>query len=308
MMNNNSWIIIADGIVSGALPLMARNMGGQVTAVVAGDEACMKAAAALDVDRVIWCPIDETTPAEAWAQAVAKAAVKEEPRVILAANLPMARILLGSAAVSMKAAVTSGVTSVALEEEKVIVTHTVADGRAVQELETKGCAAGIIMEGGEEAAPAKKMAEIEIVARENFESELQIVKTSVETGGADLANADRVVGVGVGIGSKDNIQIARKLAAAFHAEVACSLPLCDNYRWFDHSYVVGSSTQKISPRIYMMVGISGQPQHMTGVRGAKTVVAINNDPDAPILKKCNYGILGDLNKIVPVLTDRLKEM
>lgn len=300
--------MIADGIVSGALPLVARSMGGQVTAVVAGDKECMKAAAALDVDRVVWYATDETTPAEAWADAVAMAALKEKPQAILAANLPMARVLLGAAAAPLKAAIASGVMSVALEEEKVIVTHAVADGRAVQELEAKGCVAGIILEGSEEVVAVRNTAEIETAAREAVGNELRITKTSVETGGADLANADRVVGVGVGIGSKDNIQIAEKLAAALHGEVACSLPLCDNYRWFDHSHVIGSSTQRISPRIYMMVGISGQPQHMTGVRGAKTIVAVNNDPDAPILKKCNYGILGDLNKIVPVLTDRLEKM
>ena len=95
------------------------------------------------------------------------------------------------------------------------------------------------------------------------------------------------------------------MAEALGAEIACSLSLCDDYRWFEHGRVVGTSTQRIAPRLYVSVGISGQPQHMTGVRGAKTIVAINNDPEAPIFRACAYGIVGDLNKVVPALTEAL---
>ena len=76
-------------------------------------------------------------------------------------------------------------------------------------------------------------------------------------------------------------------------ELACTKPLCDNYRWLKKSHLVGSSAHRISPRFYLAVGISGQPQHMMGVRGAKTIIAINSDPEAPIFGKCTYGIVGD---------------
>ena len=126
-----------------------------------------------------------------------------------------------------------------------------------------------------------------------------------EEGGASLASANRVVGVGRGLTGKDQLALAEALAEALGAEIACSLSLCDDYRWFEHGRVVGTSTQRIAPRLYVSVGISGQPQHMTGVRGAKTIVAINNDPEAPIFRACAYGIVGDLNKVVPALTEAL---
>lgn len=307
-MNNDSWIIIADDVPAGPLSLMARGLGGRVTAVVVGSRERAEAAAVTGVDEVIWYAVNEEIPVEAWTECIAKAAEKDRPRVILAANMPMARVFVGATAARLGAAVTSSVMAVMLEEGRVIVKRSVAEGRAVEVLETEGFVAGMIIEGAEEEEASSVSAKITAVTDHVPEDNIKVEATHVESGGADLSSAERVVSVGAGIGSKDKIELVRQLADAFHAEISCSLPLCDNYRWFDHSRVVGSSTQRISPRIYLAVGISGQPQHMMGVRGARTIIAVNNDPEAPIFAKCNYGVIGDLNKILPVLTTALAEI
>lgn len=303
-MSNDSWIIIADDMSAGSLTAMAKSLGGQVTAVVVGSRERAKAVAVAGVDDLVWYKTDDVTPAEAWATVVAKAAAEAKPRVVLAANTSAARVLVGAVAAQLGAAITSAVMAVTLEGDQVVVKRSVAEGRAVEVLDTKGFIVGLIIEGGDEAERSTVAAAI-TAANVQPEDSLKVVATHVEAGGAELASAERVVGLGLGLCEKDNLALAKELASVLHAELACTLPLCDDYRWFEHSRVVGSSTQRISPRFYLAVGISGQPQHMMGVRGAKTIVAINNDPEAPIFNKCTYGIVGDLKAVVPALTAAL---
>ena len=185
-----------------------------------------------------------------------------------------------------------------------VVDRLVAEQRAVEMLETTAPVVALVADGSDDVEAAAA-APVEVVA-EGAVAPLAITATHAgEEGGASLASANRVVGVGRGLTSKDQLALAEALASALDAEIACSLSLCDDYRWFEHGRVVGTSTQRIAPRLYVSVGISGQPQHMTGVRGAKTIVAINNDLEAPIFRACAYGIVGDLNKVVPALTAAL---
>ncbi len=308
-MNNDSWIVIAEDVPAGSLSFIARGLGGQVTAVVAGPQERAEAVSAAGVDEVLWYDAEKNNvPAEAWVKAITAEAEKRKPRLVLSANLPMSRVITGAVAARLGAAITSSIMAVTLENDRVTVKRSIAEGRAVEVLCTDGFVAGMIMEGAEEAEPSAERAKITAMTGEEPEGSVGITATYTEAGGVDLSSAERVVSVGAGIGSKERIELVKELAKAFHAEVSCSLPLCDNYRWFEHSRVVGSSTQRISPRIYLAVGISGQPQHMMGVRGAKTIIAVNNDPEAPIFSKCNYGIIGDLNKILPVLTEALSKV
>lgn len=299
-MSNDSWIIIADDVPFGSLATIAGGLDGRVTAVVAGSRQRAKAAAVLGVDNVLWYATDDTTPVEAWAYVIADAAAEAKPRVVLGANAPGARVIVGAIAARLGAAITSSVMEVTLEGDQLVVKRYIAEGRAVEVLATDGCFAGLILEGGDESECSAAAAEIITAVNVKPGDSLKVTATHCDTGGADLASADRVVGVGLGIGPKDNLALVEKLADALQAEIACTLPLCDDYRWFEHARVVGSSTQRISPRLYLAVGISGQPQHMMGVSGVKTIIAINNDPEAPIFNKCTYGIVGDLNTVLPL--------
>ena len=121
----------------------------------------------------------------------------------------------------------------------------------------------------------------------------------------DLTAADIIVSVGRGIKEKENIPVVEALAQALGGELAASRPICDA-GWLPMDRQVGSSGQTVSPKLYVAVGISGAIQHLVGMKGAKTVVAINKDPDAPIFEVAHYGIVGDLFEVVPALVEEIK--
>ena len=121
----------------------------------------------------------------------------------------------------------------------------------------------------------------------------------------DLAQARRIVAVGRGIKDRERIAVAEELASALGAELAASRPICDA-GWLPMDRQIGSSGQTVSPDLYVAVGISGAIQHIVGMRGARTVVAINKDPEAPIFEVADYGIVGDLFEVVPAIIGQLK--
>ncbi len=117
----------------------------------------------------------------------------------------------------------------------------------------------------------------------------------------DLSAALVIVSVGRGIGEEENIAIVQDLADALGAELAASRPICDN-GWLPMERQVGSSGQTVAPKLYLAVGISGAIQHLVGMKGSKTIIAINKDENAPIFEVADYGVVGDLFGIVPALT------
>jgi electron transfer flavoprotein alpha subunit len=122
----------------------------------------------------------------------------------------------------------------------------------------------------------------------------------------DLTAAEIIVSVGRGIKEAENIPVVQKLADALGGELAASRPICDN-GWLPMERQVGSSGQTVSPKLYLAVGISGAIQHLVGMKGSKTIVAINKDPEAPIFEVADYGIVGDLFQVVPALIEEIKK-
>ncbi len=123
----------------------------------------------------------------------------------------------------------------------------------------------------------------------------------------DLTAAEIIVSVGRGIKEKDNIPVVEELAKALGAELAASRPICDS-GWLPMERQVGSSGQTVSPKVYLAVGISGAIQHLVGMKGSKTIVAINKDANAPIFEVADYGIVGDLFEVVPALIEEVRKV
>lgn len=121
----------------------------------------------------------------------------------------------------------------------------------------------------------------------------------------DLTQAERIVSVGRGIKGEEHIALAKQLAEALGAEIAASRPICDA-GWLPMDRQIGSSGQTVAPKLYLALGISGAIQHVVGMKGARTIVAINKDPEAPIFEIADYGIAGDLFEIVPAMIKELK--
>ena len=122
----------------------------------------------------------------------------------------------------------------------------------------------------------------------------------------DLTQAEIIVAVGRGIKSRENIELARKLADALGAEIGASRPICDG-GWLPMDRQIGSSGQTVAPKLYFALGISGAIQHQVGMKGSRTVVAINKDKEAPIFEVATYGVVGDLFEIIPPLIEEIKK-
>jgi electron transfer flavoprotein alpha subunit len=123
----------------------------------------------------------------------------------------------------------------------------------------------------------------------------------------DLSQAEAIVAVGRGIKKLENLELAKQLAEALGAEIGASRPICDS-GWLPMERQIGSSGQTVAPRLYVALGISGAIQHMVGMKGSRTVVAINKDKEAPIFEVATYGIVGDLFEVVPPLTEEIKKL
>ena len=124
-------------------------------------------------------------------------------------------------------------------------------------------------------------------------------------GSVDVTAADFLVGVGRGIGERENLSIIEDLAAATGATIAASRPLVDK-GWFETGRQVGQSGKTVSPDVYLAIGISGAVQHVAGIKGAETIIAINRDPNAPIFDVADVAVVGDLFEVVPHLTAELR--
>jgi electron transfer flavoprotein alpha subunit len=122
----------------------------------------------------------------------------------------------------------------------------------------------------------------------------------------DLSQAERIVAVGRGIKGQEHVQLAQQLAQAMGAELAASRPICDA-GWLPMDRQIGSSGQTVAPKLYVALGISGAIQHLVGMKGSRTIVAVNKDPEAPIFEIADYGIVGDLFEIVPAMIAALNK-
>jgi len=122
----------------------------------------------------------------------------------------------------------------------------------------------------------------------------------------DLTQAPILVAVGRGIKAPENIKIAEKLAQLLGGELAASRPICDE-GWLPMDRQIGSSGQTVAPKLYLALGISGAIQHVVGMKGSRTIVAVNKDQNAPIFEIADYGIVGDLFEVVPALIEELEK-
>jgi electron transfer flavoprotein alpha subunit len=156
--------------------------------------------------------------------------------------------------------------------------------------------------GGSAAAIRKASISIDAARiRQRPEAPFKEAKQAV-----DLSQAERIVSVGRGIKGQEHLQLAQQLAQAMGAEIAASRPICDA-GWLPMDRQIGSSGQTVAPRLYVALGISGAIQHLVGMKGSRTIVAINKDPEAPIFEIADYGIAADLFEVIPAMIAELNK-
>ncbi|MDF2874134.1 MAG: hypothetical protein K0R22_817 [Sporomusa sp.] len=280
----------------------ARKLGERVEAIVIGTED----KPGIAVDKIWLIPPQNGVMVEDYTDTIAALLQKETPDLLLVESTKRCKVIAGRVAAIIGASVITDVMEFTPGME---ASRLVYGGVAVRK-EKAAAATAIAMVGSgvlESCSGATNQGVVETLAfvepgvRIKTISKEQKPKVCV-----DLPSAKRVVGVGRGIVKEEDLAMIRQLADAIGGEVGCTRPIAEAERWMPKETYVGVSGLMLAPEVYIALGISGQVQHTVGVNRSKVVIAINKDKNAPIFKQADYGIVGDLYKVVPAMINKLK--
>lgn len=248
---------------------------------------------------------------EAYERALLEILRQRDPRLVLLSTTTAGLDLSGAVSLHWDAALVSYVVALSAEGEAAVATARIYGGKLLAELELPGprsvCAA---ISGSFPASlgRAERTPEIEQVDLGHVLGDLRTTVTRVvapEAGDVDITAAELLVSVGRGVASKDNIELIEELADALGASLAASRPVVDQ-GWLPKSRQVGKSGHTVKPKVYLMLGISGAPEHLEGMADAELVIACNTDPAAPVFDVAHYGTTLDLFDIADELTRAVK--
>ncbi len=215
-------------------------------------------------------------------------------------------------ALALDSTVISDAIGYKLESGRMLFTRPMFQGKFVADVSFRGEPPWLatIQAGSYRAEQAKTgSAPVEVVQAAELPGPPRVRPHEVfqeATQAVDLSQAEIIVAVGRGIKEQKNIALAEELAHVLGGQVAASRPICDS-GWMPLERQIGSSGQTVSPKLYIALGISGAIQHIVGMKGASTIVAVNKDPEAPIFEIADYGIAGNLFDVVPALIDGIKK-
>lgn len=263
---------------------------------------------ALGNDKVTVLKSDNAWP-EAYAPALAKLIGEVDPQLVIVAATPRGKDIaagvaarIGSGLVAEAFAVRRGETG--FETERLMYGGLAVCTECLNELAIVTVPAGSLEEPESLPGPTAEIVSLDVdAASPAVVGEVcPIART-----GADIAAAQRVVCVGRGIGAKEDLKLAQELAEAIDGVVGCSRSIAEDYGWMPEDTYIGISGKTIHPKLYISLGISGQVQHVAGIRDSKIIVSIDSNENAPIFAAADYGIVGDLYEITPLLVAALKD-
>ena len=248
---------------------------------------------------------------EDYAPSIARLIKQEKPNLVLIPSGKRGKLIAGRLAAALGTSVVVDAAEIEVApDSKVQATHMVYGGAALRtEKILTDTAIVTVGAGAFSDAPKKASAQPTVINTEFVQPKniVKILEKKAKTGATvNLAAAKRVVGIGRGIGRQEDIALAEELAGLLDAELGCSRPLAEGVDWLPRERYIGVSGVMLKPDVYLAIGISGQIQHMVGVNQAKVVIAINKDKNAPIFAQADYGIVGDLYKILPALISKVK--
>lgn len=237
--------------------------------------------------------------------AVSELIVSQKPQLLLCESGSDGRLLAGYTAAKLGVSPLCDVMSLSCTADAVETTRLVYGGSAVKTEQFAFPAVAIVCAGTFEASDAAAEPQVTQINCSGSCSVELAGTSAVEASTVNLAAAKRVVGVGRGLASADNIPAAEKLAAALGAEIGCTRPVAEEEHWYSKDRYIGVSGVMIKPNFYLAIGISGQIQHMVGVNQTNVICAINKDENAPIIKQADYTLIGDVNAVLPAIIEKL---
>jgi len=311
-LNRMSWEALA------AAQQIAKEVSQPVAAAVLGQRvrSVAEEIAAAQVERVLLIEdplLADYTP-DAYSLALAQVLAAEQPQLVLMPHTYQVRDFAPKLAAALRRTFLGDCIGFRVEAGTLIFTRQLFQGRMNADIAFAGeppCLASVQAGSfqadqvvkGSSPAPIESRS-VTIPADKVRTKPLERFQEAKRT--VDLAQAEIIVSVGRGIKEQENLALVQKLADALGAELGGSRPICDN-GWLPMERQIGSSGQTVAPKLYLAVGISGAIQHLVGMKGARTVVAINKDPHAPIFEVADYGIVGNLFDIVPALIEEVNK-
>ncbi|HYY57170.1 MAG TPA: electron transfer flavoprotein subunit alpha/FixB family protein [Pyrinomonadaceae bacterium] len=295
---------------------LAAELGQQVTAVVlgSGQSGLAQEVAAYEVGKVVYADneqLAEYTP-DGYTDAMERVIRRLDPQYIVMPHTYMVRDYAPKLAARFGKGLISDCIRLSVQEGTVTFSRRMFLGKIDADIISDGepPVFATFQSGAYRADQARKgtgapleTIEVEVgQVRMKPEPAFQEVKQAV-----DLSKADVIIAVGRGIKSKENIALAEKLAEVLGGDLAASRPICDA-EWLPIDRQIGSSGQTVAPKLYIALGISGAIQHLVGMKNSGTIVAVNKDPEAPIFDIADYGIVGDLFEVLPVLTEEVRKL
>ncbi len=311
-LNRVSWETIAAGQAIAAQTgwTLEAAVAGSGVGSLAGEFATKKLAKVYAIESA---KLEPYTP-DAFAYALKSFLGQHPVKLVLLPHTYQVRDFVPKLATALGSTAISDVIGYKYEGSKLLFTRQMFQGKFVADVSFTGTAPCFVtfqngafradkVEAGAAAAPVETV-NVDVpdgVIRNQPQDVFKEAKQAV-----DLTQADIIVSVGRGIKEQKNIEIAKQLADALGGELAASRPICDN-GWLPMDRQIGSSGQTVAPKLYLALGISGAIQHIVGMKGAKSIVAINKDSEAPIFEIADYAVVGNLFDIVPALIEEVKK-
>ena len=293
---------------------LAEKTGGELTAVVIGNgvEPLAKTLGEGGAKKVYVAEIsDKYYNTEIYTAALADIIKQIEPAIVLAGATSLGRDLMARTAARVGAGLGTDCTELRIEDGKLVMVRPVYSGKAFTEISVTSTPAMASIRPnsyGQASLDSGKSAEVVKVDVKDI-TPRAVVKETLKTAGdkPDLTEAEIIVSGGRAMKTEENFKILDELADVIGATVGASRAAVDS-GYAPHNMQVGQTGKVVNPKLYIAVGISGAIQHLAGMRTSKIIVAINKDADAPIFQKADYGIVDDLYKVVPLLTEEFKKI
>jgi electron transfer flavoprotein alpha subunit len=293
---------------------LASSLGGEVASAVLGSGVgawadVMAASGVSKVYKVDQPELAHFAP-ETYASALAEVIHRASPSVVLFGATGWGKEVSARTAAKMDWGVVTDCTAVEFQDGSLMLTRPIYAGKAVAHVKAISLPIMVSVRPNifPPASPDGAMAPIEDVTVQLPEPRAKVVETvQKETTKVDLGEANIVVSGGRGVKGPEGFVQINELADTLGAAVGSSRAAVDA-GWIDYTHQVGQTGKTVSPKLYVAAGISGAIQHLAGMSSSKVIVAINKDPDAPIFKVADYGIVGDLFEIVPALNAELKKV
>ncbi len=292
---------------------IAKQMGGKAIALsignVADDE--LKQLGKFGASKVLSCTDDNfnTLENQAFGSTVAEAAVKEEAAVLVFSNSNTAKAVAPRVSVKLKAGMVFAATGLPKSLDPFIVPKKVFHGKAFADVEIKSAVKIISLAQnsfGVVDNPVDAAIETFAAGVDASAFKTKVINAEKATGKILLNDAEIIVSGGRGLKGPENWAPLEELAEILGAATACSRPVSDE-GWRPHAEHVGQTGKIVAPNLYVALGISGAIQHLAGVSSSKVIVAVNNDNEAPVFQAADYGIIGDVQKVLPQLNEAFRK-